>query len=119
MIQLLLFNLFLVMFIKLLNLFLKINYVFDFLDNKEKEQYYDYFKNKYKILNNMDNNIFKKMFIFPSFIIYLLFYKEYELNKKKELETLTNELIDERNEEIIEKDLQLLMKNSYKDLKVD
>ena len=34
MIQLLLFNLFLVMFIKLLNLFLKINYVFDFLDNK-------------------------------------------------------------------------------------
>lgn len=119
MIQLIVFNLFLVMCIQLLKLYVKMNYIFDFLDNEEKEKYYDYIKNKYKILNNMDNNIFKKMFIFPSFIIYLLFYKEYELNKQKELEILANELIDERNEEIIEKDLQLLMKNSYKDLKVD
>lgn len=119
MIQLIVFNLFLVMFIQLLKLCVKINYIFDFLDNEEKEKYYNYVKNKYKILNNIDNTIFKKMFIFPSFIIYLLVYKEYELNNQKELETLANELVDERNEEIIEKDLQLLIKNSYKDLKVN
>jgi hypothetical protein len=119
MIQLIVFNLFLVMCIQLLKLCIKINYVFDFLDNEEKEKYYKYIKNKYKILNNVDDNIFKKIFIYPSFIIYLLVYKEYELNNQKELETLANELVDERNEEIIEKDLQLLMKNSYKDLKVN
>ena len=108
MIQLIVFNLFLVMCIQLLKLCVKINYVFDFLDNEEKEKYYKYIKNKYKILNNVDDNIFKKIFIYPSFIIYLLVYKEYELNNQKELETLANELVDERNEEIIEKDLQLL-----------
>ena len=108
MIQLIVFNLFLVMCIQLLKLCVKINYVFDFLDNEEKEKYYDYIKKKYKILNNVDDNIFKKIFIYPSFIIYLLVYKEYELNNQKELETLANELVDERNEEIIEKDLQLL-----------
>jgi hypothetical protein len=108
MIQLIVFNLFLVMCIQLLKLCIKINYVFDFLDNEEKEKYYNYVKNKYKILNNVDDNILKKIFIYPSFIIYLLFYKEYELNNQKELETLANELVDEINEEIIEKDLQLL-----------
>lgn len=117
--QLLVFNLFLVMCIQLLKLCVKINYVFDFLDNEEKEKYYKYVQNKYKILNNMDDTIFKKMFIFPAFIVYLLVYKEYELNNQKKLETLANELIDERNEEIIEKNLQLLIKNSYKDLKVN
>ena len=72
MIQLIVFNLFLVMCIQLLKLCIKINYVFDFLDNEEKEKYYKYVKNKYKILNNVDDNIFKKIFIYPSFIIYLL-----------------------------------------------
>ena len=54
-----------------------------------------------------------------SFIIYLLVYKEDELNKQKELEILADELIDKRNEEIIERDIQLLMKNSYKNLKIN
>jgi len=107
------------MCIQLLNVYLKINYVFNFLDNEEKEKYYNYIKKKYKILNNMDDTIFKKMFIFPSFIIYVLMYKEYELNKEKELKTLSNELIDERNEEIIEEDLKLLMNNCYKNLKIN
>lgn len=119
MIQLIVFNLCLIMCIQLLNVYLKINYVFNFLDNEEKEKYYNYIKKKYKILNNMDDTIFKKMFIFPSFIIYVLMYKEYELNKEKELKTLSNELIDERNEEIIEEDLKLLMNNCYKNLKIN
>lgn len=49
-------------------------------------------------------------------IIYLLIYKEYKLNQEKKL---SNELIDERNEEIIENDLQILMKNSCKNLKIN
>ena len=101
------------------NFHIKSSLTFDFFYNEEKEKYYKYVKNKYKILNNVDDNILKKIFIYPSFIIYLLVYKEYELKNQKELETLANELVDERNEEIIEKDLQLLMKNSYKDLKVN
>jgi hypothetical protein len=116
MIQLIIFNLCLFMCIQLSKLCLKINYVLNFLDNKEKEKYYKYIQNKYKILNN---NIFKKIFIFPLFIIYLLVYKEDELNKQKELEILADELIDKRNEEIIERDIQLLMKNSYKNLKIN
>ena len=63
-IRVILFILCLISCISFLNAYLKIAYIFDLLDNEEKEKYYDYVKNKYKILNNIDNTILKKMFIF-------------------------------------------------------